>query len=328
MTTYPKKNQTAHPSLLPINPYKPWLAPLAGFSDLPFRLLCREYGCAAAFTEMISAKGLVYQTRNTLELLKTSPEDHPLVVQIYGSEPQTIYQAMQILLDLGYEYFDLNCGCSVKKVIKTGSGAALLNNISLLEEMANIMIQAAGSGNSGIKIRLGWNMDNQVYTDLAGRLENSGIGWITLHPRTATQLFGGTARWSALKILKDSCSIPVVASGDLFSAEDGLNCVSQTGVDNIMFARGALNDPSIFTKYIRLLQKDFSFASDMKHLKEMCFKTITYYQEYYPAPKAILKMRTVLPRMIRQSSGAKELRKAIVMSKDWRTIENIISQIA
>lgn len=276
---------------------------------------------------MISAKGLVYQTRNTLELLKTCPQDSPLVVQIYGSEPQTIHQAMQILLDRGYEYFDLNCGCSVKKVIKTGSGAALLNNLSLLVEMANIMVQAAGSGKAGIKIRLGWNMDNQVYTDLANRLKNSGIGWITLHPRTATQLFGGTAQWSALKILKESCSIPVIASGDLFTAEDGVRCIAQTGVDNIMFARGALNDPSIFTKYIKLLRKNLSPASDIKHLKEMCFKTIGYYQKYYPVPKAILKMRTVLPRMIRQTSGAKELRKAIVMSRDWSTIENLIDQI-
>lgn len=327
MTTYHKENQVTDPSSLPINPYKPWLAPLAGFSDLPFRLLCRDYGCAAAFTEMISAKGLVYQTRNTLELLKTCPEDSPLVVQIYGSEPQTIRKAMQILLDQGYEYFDLNCGCSVKKVIKTGSGAALLNNLALLVEMANIMVQVAGSGKAGIKIRLGWNMENQIYTDLADRLNNSGIGWITLHPRTATQLFGGTAQWNALKILKESSSIPVVASGDLFTAEDGVRCVSQTGVDNIMFARGALNDPSIFTKYIRLIQQNFSVVSDMRHLKEMCFKTTAYYQKYYPGPKAILKMRTVLPRMIRETSGAKELRKAIVMSKDWRTIENLIGQI-
>lgn len=327
MITEHKENQIIDSSCLPITPYKPWLAPLAGFSDLPFRLLCRDYGCAAAFTEMISAKGLVYQTRNTLELLKTCPGDTPLIVQIYGSEPQTIRQAMQILLDLGYEYFDLNCGCSVKKVIKTGSGAALLNNITLLVEMAHIMVQAAGAGKTGIKIRLGWNIGNQVYIELTDRLKNSGLGWITLHPRTATQLFGGTAQWNALKKLKESTSIPVVASGDLFTAEDGIRCVTQTGVDNIMFARGALNDPSIFTKYIRIIQKKLPVDSDLIHIREMCHKTIAYYQKYYPGPRAVLKMRTVLPRMIRETAGAKELRKAIVMSKDWRTIERIIDQI-
>ncbi len=314
-------------SCLPIHPDQPWLAPLAGFSDLPFRLLCRHYGCSAAFTEMISAKGLIYQTRNTLELLETCPGDYPLVVQLYGSEPLVISKAMSILLDHGFRFFDLNCGCSVKKVAKTGSGAALLKNPDLIIELALIMSDAAGPGRAGIKIRLGWNNESQVYLELAERLSDSGIGWITLHPRTAGQLFSGAARWEALRRLKKATRIPIIASGDLFTAEDALKCVRQTGVDNVMFARGALNNPSIFEQYINLRKKNFRADYDRSNLRDMCLKMIYYYQKYYPSQKGILKMRTVLPRMIREISGAKELRKEIIMCKDWENIQKAVARI-
>lgn len=312
---------------LPIHPDKPWLAPLAGFSDLAFRLLCRHYGCCAAFTEMISAKGLVYQTRNTLELLKTSPEDSPLIVQIYGSEPGIIRKSMSILMDLGFCYFDLNCGCSVRKVAKTGAGAALLKSPGLIAEMALAMSEAAGPGRAGIKIRLGWNNEEQVYLELAEMLSGSGTGWITLHPRTAGQLFSGKARWEALKTLKKATRIPVIASGDLFTARDALECVRLTGVDNVMFARGALNNPSIFEHYINLRKNKFMVEVDQAHLQEMCFKTIYYYQRYCPSQRAVLKMRTVLPRMIREIPGAKELRKEIISCRDWDGVKKAIAGI-
>ncbi len=276
---------------------------------------------------MVSAKGVVYQTRNTLELLKTCPEDSPLVVQLYGSDPQVIIKSMSILLDQGFIFFDLNCGCPVKKVIKTGSGAALLKNPDLIVEMALAMSEAAGPGRSGIKIRLGWNNEKHVYLELAEKLSGSGIGWITLHPRTAVQLFSGKAIWNALKILKKAARIPVIASGDLFTAQDALECVRETGVDNIMFARGALNNPSVFEQYKRLRGQNFIAEADHSNLRDMCVKTIEYYQRYHSSQKAVLKMRTLIPRMIREIPGAKELRKQIIMSKDWGSIEKAVAGI-
>ena len=312
---------------MPIGQDQPWLAPLAGFSDLPFRLLCRDYGCGAAFTEMISAKGLVYQTRNTLELLKTCAQDSPLIVQLYGSEPKVIRKSMSILLDQGFCFFDLNCGCPVKKVVKTGSGAALLKNPDLIVEMAWIMSEAAGHGRAGIKIRLGWNNDRPVYLELAEKLSRSGIGWITLHPRTAVQLFSGKASWDALTRLKKATLIPVIASGDLFTAQDAMECVRQTDVDSVMFARGALNNPFVFEQYKRLWREPSSADFDQFHLRDMCLKTIEYYQRYYPVHKAILKMRTVIPRMIREIPGARQLRNEIIMSKDWENIRKAVAGI-
>jgi tRNA-dihydrouridine synthase B len=322
------KEDSPHPvPCLPVHPDHPWLAPLAGFSDLAFRLLCRDYGCCAAFTEMISAKGLIYQTRNTLELLDTCPLDSPLIVQIYGSDPVDISRSMSILLDQGFLFFDLNCGCSVKKVLKTGSGAALLKNPGLIVEMALAMSEAAGPGRTGIKIRLGWNHEQYVFFELAEKLAGSGIGWITLHPRTAGQLFSGKACWDALKELKKTTQIPVIASGDLFTAGDALECVRRTGVDNVMFARGALNDPSVFARYINLRRDAPGPDCDRSSLREMCLKTIYYYRRYSPSGRSMLKMRTVLPRMIRDIPGAKELRKEIIMCKDWENIQKAVAKI-
>lgn len=318
---------TVSGSDLPVHPDHPWLAPLAGFSDLAFRLLCRDYGCCAAFTEMISARGLIYQTRNTLELLNTCPHDSPLIVQVYGSDPEDIKKSVTILLDQGFVFFDLNCGCSVKKVLKTGSGAALLRSPDLIAEMALAMSEAAGSGRTGIKIRLGWNHEQYVYLELADKLAGSGLGWITLHPRTAGQLFSGNARWEALKELKGATRIPVVASGDLLTANDALECVRQTGVDNIMFARGALNDPSIFARYINLRKGIPVSGCDRSSLREICLKTIYFYRKYSPSSRSMLKMRTLLPRMIRDIAGARELRKAIIMCKDWESIELVVARI-
>ncbi len=277
---------------------------------------------------MISAKGLIYRTKNTLELLKTCPEDSPLVVQVYGSEPATIGKAASILLGEGFRFFDLNCGCSVKKVIKTGSGSALLKNTDLIVEMALTMIDAAGPGQTGIKIRLGWNNDSHVYLELAEKLAQSGIGWITLHPRTASQLFSGRASWQALKDLKQSTSIPIIASGDLFTAKDAIQCVKQTNVDNIMFARGALNNPSIFREYLHLRAGSDIHGISHANLKNMCLKTLELFQQYQPSHKSVLKMRNILPRMLRDFPGAKELRKAIIECKSWEDITRIVKRIS
>ncbi|WP_045212117.1 tRNA dihydrouridine synthase [Desulfonatronovibrio magnus] len=310
---------------MPITPDKPWLAPLAGFSDLPFRLLCRQYGSAAAFTEMISAKGLIYKTANTLSLLRTCPEDSPLVVQLYGNEPEVIYKATLILVQEGYKYFDLNCGCSVRKVTKTGAGAALMRNPDLLVEIFYAMAEGAGHKQCGIKFRLGWSHDCLTYLNIAEKLKYSGIGWITLHPRTATQLFSGKAAWKYLKTLKDSTPIPIIASGDLFTAQDAIRCIAETNVDNIMFARGALNNPAIFLQYLMLRRKMTSPEFNVEFIREICLNTVSFYRTYYPSHKAVLKMRTVLPRMIREIPGSKEIRKKIIACRNWDEIQEVIT---
>ena len=309
---------------LPIAPDKPWLAPLAGYSDLPFRLLCRTWGCNAACTEMISAKGLFYSSENTMDLLRTCSSDFPLIVQVYGSELNSISKAMDRLLEMGFKYFDLNCGCSVRKVTKTGSGAALLRNPSLLVDMIAVMAEKAGRNNVGVKMRIGWNNDQPVYLDLAEPLAGAGAGWITLHPRTAVQMFSGRADWQALKKLKEVSKVPVVASGDLYTAEDALNCVKQTGVDTVMFARGALMDPAIAMRYLNLLQERADLPRNKLFVHQLCMQTIAHYRRFSSSPRTALKLRSLLPRIIRSLPGARDLRQRIIKCKDWKEMEEAL----
>ncbi len=252
---------TATTSSLPIGPSFPWLAPLAGFSDLPFRLLCREQGAAVACTEMVSAKGLIYGMRakkcadpnGTEELLSTTAEDAPLVVQLFGDEPEYVGLAARELVGRGFAYFDLNMGCSVPKVTRAGAGAALLRDPDRAVRTAGALFEATGPGRAGCKLRLGWDASSPVYLDLALRLQDSGAAWITLHPRYARQGFGGAVDLAALERLAAALRIPVIASGDLFSAQDGLRRL-ETGAAGVMYARGAMANPAVFGRYLALLR--------------------------------------------------------------------------
>lgn len=273
---------------------------------------------------MVSAKGLFYSTANTMRLLQTCDQDLPLVVQLYGCDPKIMARAVNTLHGMGFEYFDLNCGCSVKKVVKTGAGAALLKNPELLLQIVTIMTKRAGPGKVGVKIRLGWSSEQQVYLDLADPLADAGAGWITLHPRTAVQQFTGKAAWQALKNLKEVSRIPVVASGDLITAGDALDCVRQTGVDTVMFARGALMDPAVGMRYQNLLQGLEDLPRDQEFTLQLCMEAINTYR-MHASSRAVLKLRTLLPRMIRGLPGAKDLRKRIILCREWAELEEVMA---
>lgn len=310
--------------IFPITPDRPWLAPLAGFSDLPFRLLCHDHGCHTAVTEMISAKGLIYKSPGTKELLQTCEQDSPLIVQLFGSEEPFLVQSIERLRVEGFRYFDLNCGCPVRKVAKTGSGAALLKEPAHLLRLAKAMIAATEPGCMGFKIRLGWHIGQPVYLPLAKELEELGAGWITMHPRFGAQGFTGQADWSHIKTLKDNVGLPVIASGDLFQAEDGLRCVEQTGVDSIMFARGALSDPCIFSRYLRLRQAQEPEEKSCRRITAMVRRLSELYAEHGMERLGLLKMRTLVPRFLKGLPGARAFRRDIVFCKSWDEVFHIL----
>ena len=309
------------------SPDHPWLAPLAGFSDLPFRLLCHRYGCRTACTEMVSAKGLVYGGQGTADLLATSAEDTPLVVQLFGAEPKYVGRAMEILLKQGFRNFDLNCGCSVRKVTKTGSGAALLRSPALLEEIVRTMVKIGGPGRVGVKIRLGWGGPDPIHVELGKRIEQTGAAWVTLHPRFARQGFSGTADWSRLAELKQAVSLPVIGSGDLFTAQDGVKCLEETGIDTIMYARGALNDPSVFARHAALRQGNTTLPArgDITHLTAMIRTLADLCRAHGNEKTTLLKMRTVVPRFVRETPGVRTLRRHLTSCKTWEHFEEIIA---
>lgn len=323
-----------------IGPDFPWLAPLAGFSDLPFRLLCRERGAAAACTEMVSAKGLVYGLRRkkgldtgTGDLLLTRPEDSPLAVQLFGAEADFVGAAAAELRDRGYAYFDLNMGCSVPKVVKQGAGAALLREPGKALAVAGALFRAAGEGRAGCKLRLGWDAGSAVYLDLAKALEDAGAAWISLHPRYAKQGFSGAADRGAFEKLAARLSVPLIASGDLFSAEDALECLER-GASGVMFARGALHNPDIFGRYAALRRGERpSAVPSAAGVREVLCRHAALARELTPGrpgrsglPRALLKMRTVAPRYVRHLPGARALRLALGSCESWDDLDRIFRE--
>ncbi|WP_300163290.1 tRNA-dihydrouridine synthase family protein [Solidesulfovibrio sp.] len=310
---------------LPISPDAPWLAPLAGFSDLPFRLLCREFGAAVAVTEMVSAKGLFHDSRNTRRLLASHPDDAPLVVQLFGADPGYLGRAVRELAEAGHAYFDLNCGCSVRKVVKTGSGAALLGDPERLLDCAAAMAAAAGPGRVGVKLRLGPKPPEFTALDLAPRLAEAGAAWLTLHPRHASQGFSGAADAASLAAFVAASPLPVLASGDLMTETDALSRLSDTGAAGVMYARGALADPRVFTRHANGLRASRGLpALPLPPLCDVIRRHAALCREHADDKRALLRMRTAVPRYLRELPGCRALRDRLCHCTSWNELDAII----
>lgn len=231
-----------------------FLAPMAGITNLPFRLLMREFGCALAFTEMVSANGLIRKGAKTGNYLDSTAEDKPLGVQIFGADPVILAEAAGIVAANGADLLDINMGCPVKKVIKTGAGAALMRSP---ENAASILkaVRKATSLPLTIKIRSGWNHREVTALDIARIAEENGVDAIVLHPRSAEQGFRGSADWNLIKTLREKIRIPVIGSGDVRHPEDAVRMLEVTGCDGVMVGRGALGNPWIFRDVVSYLKE-------------------------------------------------------------------------
>ncbi len=226
------------------------LAPLAGITNLPFRVICRRMGAALAFTEMVSVNGLVRSGSNTLALLKSTPEDHPLGIQLFGDTPEDLAEAARRVEGAG-ELLDINMGCPVRKVVGTGAGSALMREPLKVAAIIRA-VRAATPLPLSVKIRSGWHCGEDSYLRIARIAQSEGCDAITLHPRSRSQMFSGHADWDQLRELKSQLSIPVIGSGDLFTPRDCQRMLAETGCDGVMVARGALGTPWIFRQILEL----------------------------------------------------------------------------
>lgn len=314
---------------LPFSPDAPWLAPLAGFSDLPFRLLCRELGAAVAVTEMVSAKGLFFDSRNTKRLLASHPADAPLVVQLFGADPDSLRRAVATLAGEGFAFFDLNCGCSVRKVVKTGAGAALLATPERLVACVRAMADEAGPGRVGVKLRLGPKPPDFTAKSLIPQLIDAQAAWLTLHPRHASQGFSGQADTARLAAFVAASPLPVLASGDLMTADDGLGCLAATRAAGVMYARGALADPRIFARHAnRLRERDGRTPLALPALCDVIRRHAALCREHADDRRALLRMRTAVPRYLREIPGCRALRDRLCHCTSWEELDVIIDAAA
>ena len=224
-----------------------FLSPMAGVTDLPFRLICKQKGCGMLYTEMINAKALCYNDENTKKMTKIEDEEHPIAIQIFGSEPEYMGRATEILNSHPNEILDINMGCPAPKVVKNGDGSALMRNPKLAEEVMRAVVENSTKPVT-LKIRKGWDDQSINAVEIAKIAEQSGISAVAIHGRTREQYYSGKADWDIIKEIKDAISIPVIGNGDVFEIEDAINMLEKTNCDAIMIGRGAQGNPWIFNR--------------------------------------------------------------------------------
>lgn len=229
------------------------LAPMAGVTDLPFRVLCREQGAGCVVTEMVSAKAVLYNNKNTRELLQIDPAERPAAVQLFGSEPDIMAEIAARLEEGPYDYIDVNMGCPVPKIVNNGEGSALMKNPERAKEVLTAMVKAVKKPVT-VKFRKGFNDLSVNAVEFAKMAESCGVAAVAVHGRTREQYYSGKADWDIIRQVKEAVSIPVWGNGDVFTPEDAKRMKEETGCDGIMVARGAKGNPWLFKRILHYLE--------------------------------------------------------------------------
>lgn len=243
------------------------MAPMAGVSDLPCRVMMRRHGAALCFTEMVSANGLARSMERSFKYLVSSSEDKPLGVQLFGSDPDVLSEAAAIAAGQGADVIDINMGCPVKKVVRKGAGAALLKEPAKVGTVIG-KVRKVMALPLTVKIRAGWNHSEINFLEIARVAENAGADALILHPRTATDGFGGQANWKWIGEVKKCVGIPVIGNGDIWNPEDALSMMNLTGCDGVMIGRGALGNPWIFQNIARRCKGMVAHVADLDEREE------------------------------------------------------------
>lgn len=229
------------------------LAPMAGVTDLPFRILCKEQGAGLLTTEMVSAKGIYYNSKNTEKIMMVEERERPVALQLFGSDPVIMSEMAKRIEERNFDILDINMGCPVPKVVNNGEGSALLKNIPLAYEILYAVVRAIQKPVT-VKFRKGFLDGEEQALELAKAAEEAGVSAVAVHGRTREQYYSGKADWDIIRKVKELVHIPVIGNGDIFSAEDAKQMMEQTGCDGVMIARGAKGNPWIFRETVTYLE--------------------------------------------------------------------------
>ena len=299
---------------------KVFLSPMAGVTDLPFRLICKEQGCGLLYTEMINGKALCYDDENTKKMLKIEEEEHPVAVQIFGSEPEFMGRAAEIMNDYSNEILDINMGCPAPKVVKNGDGSALMKNPKLAEEVLRAVVKNSKKPVT-LKIRKGWDDNSVNAVEIAKIAEDCGISALAIHGRTREQFYTGKADWDIIAEIKKNLSIPVIGNGDVFTIEDSINMLDKTGCDAIMIGRGAQGNPWIFKRINHYMNTgeilpeptlNEKISTAIKHLK----LAVEEHGEYV----AVREMRKHIAWYLKGLRNSAKLRDEINKIEDYQEV--------
>jgi nifR3 family TIM-barrel protein len=286
------------------------MAPLAGITNLPMRLLAKRAGCGLVCSEMISSNGLVYGSAKTVQLLDSTPEEQPLSVQIFGSDPRIMADAARIVQDAGADIVDINFGCSVRKILKSNAGAALMKDPSLSRDILTAVRKAVTIPLT-IKIRAGWEPAGDQAMQIARLAEDCGVDAITVHPRTATQGFRGQADWSIIGALKRVLRIPVIGNGDVTCPEEALRMRAETGCDGVMVGRAAIGNPMIFGQILASVRGRQPVAPGEGQRIDMMLAYLRDSVRYLGERTACRMMRSRLCWFVKGMRNAGQFRNAI-----------------
>lgn len=288
------------------------LAPMAGFTNHPFRLLCREQGAGLVCTEFASSHGLIRRMKNTWVLIDIQEDERPVSAQIFGADPGVMADAARMVADAGADILDINMGCWVPKVSRTGAGAALLRSPETASAVMRAVV-AAVTVPVTVKIRMGWTGQSLTGVEIARLAEDAGVRMIAVHARPATRGYEGSAEWEYIARVKDAVSIPVVGNGDVVRPEDTLRMLQQTGCDGVMIGRAALGNPWIFRRCVSYLQTgDAGLAPGREERLAMAARHFRLALQEMPVEIAVREMRASLIRYARAFPGAAELRERLV----------------
>ncbi len=296
------------------------LAPLAGYTDHAFRMLCREYGASIAYTEMVSEYTMaVPRLRPKMEKLTYfTPEEKPVAIQLFGNRADMFYDAAKASEEMGFDLIDINFGCPVRRIAGSGSGASLLLDLPLAEKIVQNTVKAVKVPVS-IKIRSGWDDSKIVFLEFNKMAEDNGVSIITLHPRTRMQQFKGKSNWEHIRILKEKSKLFVIGNGDVITAGDAFRMQKETGCDAVMIGRAAIGNPFIF--------KEIMEPGYMPSLRERILTSLSHFELLYSfkGQRGMLEARKYFNKYIKGFDRAADVRKKLMTMDDKDEIVKYIS---